>query len=104
MIEADHGELILKGILEMNHDYVLLVEKERMWAEMLEQVLKDHGILCVATPVFGAAMAVKAGVRERHHILVPKEQLAAAQELMNELFSNAELPVAPEDAEAQEEG
>ena len=88
----------------MNGDYELLTEKEAMWAEMLEQVLKDNGVDCVAVPVYGAAMALKAGVQERHKIFVPHGQKPQAKELMDALFSDdAALPVAPEDEEESEE-
>lgn len=88
----------------MTGDYELLTEKEAMWAEMLEQVLKDNGVDCVAVPVYGAAMALKAGVQERHKIFVPHGQKTQAEELMDALFSDdAALPVAPEDEEESEE-
>ena len=88
----------------MNGDYELLTEKEAMWAEMLEQVLKDNGVDCVAVPVYGAAMALKAGVQERYKIFVPHGQKPQAEEIMDALFSaDAELPVAPEDEEESEE-
>ena len=88
----------------MNDNYELLAEKELMWAEMLEQVLKDNGVDCVSVPVYGAGMALRGGVMERHKIYVPKERLAEAKELLNELFSDdAALPVAPEDMEESEE-
>ena len=88
----------------MNGDYELLTEKEAMWAELLEQVLKDNGVECVAVPVYGAALALKAGVQERYKLFVPHGQKPQAEELIKELFSdNAELPVAPEDMEEREE-
>ena len=87
----------------MRDDYELLVEKEAMWAEMLEQVLQDNGVNCVAVPVYGAGMVLRGGVQERYKLYVPKEKVAEATELLNELFSNAELPVAPEDMEEREE-
>ena len=40
----------------MNNGYVLLVEKEEMWAQMLIQVLKDNNIPCSALPVHGAGV------------------------------------------------
>ena len=81
----------------MNDNYELLAEKELMWAEMLEQVLKDNGVDSLSVPVYGAGMALRGGVMERHKIYVPKERL-------NELFSDdAALPVAPEDEEKPEE-
>ena len=87
---------------EMN-GYEFLVEKEAMWAEMLEQVLKDNDVDFVSVPVYGAGMVLRGGVMERHKIYVPKEKLALADQLLNELFSDNELPVAPEDEEEPEE-
>ncbi len=88
---------------EMN-GYEFLVEKEAMWAEMLEQVLKDNDVDFISVPVYGAGMVLRGGVMERHKIYVPKERLAEAKELLNELFSDeAALPVAPEDEEEPEE-
>ena len=72
----------------MNNGYEFLVEKEAMWAEMLEQVLKDNDIPCVAIPVYGAGLALKAGLQERFKILVPNERMAEAEELLHELFPN----------------
>ena len=43
----------------MNDNYELLAEKELMWAEMLEQVLKDNGVDCVSVPVYGAGMVLR---------------------------------------------
>ena len=87
----------------MNDGYEFLAEKEAMWAEMLQQVLKDNGVDCVSIPVYGAGMALRGGVTERYKIYVPKEQLSQACELLDELFSDNELPVAPEDEEEPEE-
>ena len=87
----------------MNDDYEFLAEKEAMWAEMLQQVLKDNGVDCVSIPVYGAGMALRGGVTERYKIYVPKEKLTHAGELLDELFSDNELPVAPEDEEEAEE-
>ena len=72
----------------MNNGYEFLVEKEAMWAEMLEQVLKDNDIPCVAIPVYGAGLALKAGLQERFKILVPNERMAEAEDLLHELFPN----------------
>lgn len=74
----------------MNNGYVLLAEKEEMWAKMLMQVLEDNGIPCVAVPVFGAGFTIKTGTHERLKVYVPSEKLSFASELFEELFS-AEL-------------
>ena len=72
----------------MNGDYEFLAEKEAMWAEMLEQVLKDNGIPCVAVPVFGAGFTMKTGVQDRLRIFVPAESRPVAEDLLHELFPN----------------
>ena len=70
----------------MNNGYAFLVEKEAMWAQMLQQVLEDHSIPCVAVPVYGAGLALKAGMMERFRVFVPAESRAQAEELVHELF------------------
>ena len=74
----------------MNQEYVLLVEKEEMWARMLMEVLKDNGIACTSVPVHSAGFALKTGMQDSLRIFVPAEQLAQAKELQEALFS-AEL-------------
>ncbi len=70
----------------MNGEYVLLTEKEAMWAEMFQQVLKDNCIPCVAIPVYGAGLTLKAGMRERWKIYVSSENRLRAEELLHALF------------------
>ncbi|MBQ8975368.1 MAG: hypothetical protein IJ072_06580 [Oscillospiraceae bacterium] len=72
----------------MNNSYDFLVEKESIWAEMFEQVLKDHNIKYVAIPVYGAGLTLKAGMQERFKIFVPAESKTQAEELLKELFPN----------------
>ncbi|MBQ6540299.1 MAG: hypothetical protein IJL71_04660 [Oscillospiraceae bacterium] len=74
----------------MNEGYELLVEKDVMWAEMLEQVLKDNGISCASIPVYGAGLTLRAGVKERMKIYVPSECVPQAKELLVELFPENE--------------
>ena len=76
----------------MTDEYVLLTEKEAMWAGMLQEVLKDNNIPCVAIPVYGAGLTLRAGVQERLQICVPAKDKPRAEELMNELFSGGEDP------------
>ena len=71
----------------MNNGYVLLVEKEEMWAQMLIQVLKDNNIPCSALPVHGAGVIIKTGIQERLKVYVPSENMPQASELLQELFS-----------------
>ena len=70
----------------MNHDYVLLIEKEEMWAQMLIQILEDNGIACAALPVYGAGFSLKTGMQEHLQIFVPAPQLPHANELVHQLF------------------
>ena len=81
----------------MTDEYVLLTEKEAMWARMLREVLADNGVPCVALPVYGAGMTLRAGVQERLQICVPAKDKPRAEELMNELFSGGEDPETTEE-------
>ena len=76
----------------MNEGYVLLVEKEEMWAQMLMQVLEDNGIPCAALPVYGVAFSLKTGMQERLRVFVPAEKMPQASHLLQELFSAEFLP------------
>ena len=71
----------------MDNGYVLLVEKEEMWAQMLMQVLEDNNVPCAALPVYGAGFAIKTGAQERLKVYIPSENLPQATELLQELFS-----------------
>ena len=71
----------------MTGGYVLLTEKEEMWARMLMEVLEDNDIPCAALPVYGAGFAMRTGMQERWSVLVPAENLTHAEELLQELFS-----------------
>ena len=71
----------------MNDAYVLLTEKEEMWAKMLMQVLEDNDVPCAAVPVYGAGFSLKTGTQERLKIYVPATNLPQATELTEELFS-----------------
>ena len=75
----------LKG-KNMEHDYVLLAEKEEMWVRMLLQVLEDNNIPCTALPVHGAGVVINTGIQERLKVYVPCTNKSAAEDLMNELF------------------
>lgn len=71
----------------MDADYVLLTEKEEMWANMLMEVLKDNGVPCTAVPVHGAGMVMRTGIREKLKVYVPQEHKTRAEELLEELFT-----------------
>ena len=71
----------------MRDGYVLLLEKEEMWAKMLMQVLEDNNVPCAAIPVNGAGFSIKTGSPERLKVYVPAESLPQATEVVEELFS-----------------
>lgn len=71
----------------MKNGYVLLSEKEEMWAKMLMQVLEDNNVPCAAIPVYGAGFSIRTGIQERLKVYVPAENLMQATELVEELFS-----------------
>ena len=70
----------------MDSGFVILTEKEVMWAEMLMEVLKDNDIFCTAVPVVGAGFSMRTGTPERLKVYVPEEKLGEAEELLEELF------------------
>ena len=71
----------------MGNDYVVLTEKEEMWAKMLMEVLQDNNIPCVTMPVYGAGFSLKTGKAENLRVFVPGANLPLAQELLEALFS-----------------
>ena len=71
----------------MRDGYILLVEKEEMWAKMLMQVLEDNHVPCAALPVYGAGFSLKTGIQDRLKVYVPIDNLPQATELVEELFS-----------------
>ena len=71
----------------MNKGYVLLVEKEEIWAQMLLDVLENKQISYITVPVNGAGLGIKTGMMERLKVYVPSENLQEATEVVEELFS-----------------
>lgn len=71
----------------MSGEYVLLTEKEEMWAQMLMEVLQDNGIKCTAVPRYGAGFALKTGKMEHLRVYVPANKEQQAKELLEMLFS-----------------
>ena len=70
----------------MEGEFVFLIEKEEIWARMLMEVLEDNGIPCGAIPVYGAGLAMKAGMTDWLRVFVPEEKLAEAKEFVSQLF------------------
>ena len=76
----------------MNDRYVLLTEKEEMWARMLMEVLEDNGVHCAALPVYGAGFSVHTGLQERWNVFVSAGDLPRTEDLLQELFSVEDSP------------
>ena len=70
----------------MKNGYVLLTEKEEMWAKMLVDVLRDNGVACEALSVNGAGFAIKTGIQDTYKMDVDKDKLDEAKTLYCELF------------------
>ena len=68
----------------MNREFVLLLEDDAIWAQVLVQVLKNNGIPCKAAPVYGAGLVVSAGLQERLKVYVPDEYAAQAQAILED--------------------
>lgn len=65
-----------------------LVERDSVWAGMLADVLRQHGIPFVKESSLGAGMAIRAGsLLETIRFYVPAAHLSAAKELVDGLFA-----------------
>ena len=65
-----------------------LTEQSPIWAGMLADVLRQHGIPFVQESSLGAGLAIKTGgLTESIRYFVPTAYLAAAQSLVEELFA-----------------
>lgn len=73
--------------------FVQLTEKEAIWAEMLMEMLRNNGIPCISSPVYGAGLVVSAGVRERRKVFVPTEHFIMASDLLDAFFSENEAEI-----------
>ena len=68
-----------------------LTEKEPVWAGMLADVLRQHGIPFVKESSLGAGLAIKAGpLLETIRFFVPAACLASAKDLVDGLFAGEE--------------
>ena len=69
-------------------DLCFLTERETIWAEMLEDVLKQNDIPCLTKNVLGAGLALKVGpMSERVRSYIPYLRLQNAKAIVDELFS-----------------
>lgn len=66
----------------------LLTEKDAVWAGMLADVLTQHNIPFAKESSIGAGMALRSGsLLETIRFFVPASHLAAAKEIVDELFA-----------------
>ena len=72
----------------MPDDICFLIEQKIIWAEMLEDVLKQNDIPCLTKNVLGAGLALKVGpMSERVRFYVPYSHLQNAKDIADEMFS-----------------
>lgn len=72
-------------------DTCFLTEQDYVSSGILEDVLKQNGIPFLKKEVMGAGMAIRVGpMLDRSRFYVPFEQLKAAEEITEELFSAAQ--------------
>ena len=65
-----------------------LTERETVWAGMLADVLTQHGIPFAKESSLGAGLAIRTGsLGETIRFFVPAAFLAAAQDIVDELFA-----------------
>lgn len=67
-------------------DYCFLVEKEEMWAKMLQEILEDNGVHPISHDALDVVWVMRGGERNRCCIYVPFRHLELARELMQAAF------------------
>lgn len=78
-------------------DMCFLTEKELLWSEMLEDVLRQNNVPFLTKKALGIGMALKVGpMRESVRIYVPYSYLQEAKMIVESLFS------APKDGDCDE--
>ena len=70
----------------MNSRYEMLAEMEEMWAGMLIEMLKNNGIACISSPVYGAGFAMSTGMQDKWKVYVENTKLEQAKELYQAFF------------------
>lgn len=72
-----------------DEDLCFLVEKGQIWCDMLADVLKQHGIPCIAKGRLGAGLAMQVGsFLETQRVYVAYADLKEAAEIVEELFGS----------------
>ena len=68
-------------------DYCFLTEKEPLWSQALETLLRDNDIPCVTKNAMGGLTAKLGSIQERVRFYVPYLKLKRAKILEEEFFS-----------------
>ena len=98
----DCGSYWVREVLP--EDVCYLTEREQIWGEMLEDVLRQNGIPYVIRRTLGAGLSMSVGAMlECYRFYVPFGALAAAQEIVDELFPDDEWKAVEEDDTAAAE-
>jgi len=101
----DCGSFWVRDVLP--EDVCYLTEREQIWGEMLEDVLRQNGIPYIIRRTLGAGLSMSVGAMlECYRFYVPFGALAQAQEIVDELFPDDEWKLVEEaestrDAEAE---
>ena len=78
-------------------DYCFLTEKELLWSNVMEELLRDNDIPCITKNTLGAGLTSKIGtMQESIRFYVPYLKLKPARELEEQFFS-AEFEEIPEE-------
>lgn len=67
-------------------DYCFLVEKEDMWAQLLQEILEDNGVHPISHDSMDVVWVMRGGELSRQCIYVPFRHLELARELMQAAF------------------
>lgn len=68
----------------MYEAFELLLEKEKIWAEMYIKLLEENGITCKVIPVNGVGLSMKTGSQDILRIYVSTKEKAKAEKILNE--------------------
>ena len=71
-------------------DFCFLTEPEPLWAQALEDLLRDNGVEFRSRNVHGAGMVSKTGIPQRIRFFVPYRDYQKAREL-NDAFFRADF-------------
>ena len=96
----DCGSYWVREVLP--EDVCYLTEREQIWGEMLEDVLRQNGIPHIIRRTLGAGLSMSVGAMlECYRFYVPFGALAQAQEIVDELFPEDEWKLVEDSGEEE---